>query len=258
MNYRIAPIQNAELAVLRMDIYECPSDTGSGGIQQIPYTDDGLTETTGKYNRYLTSYRAVGGINVDMATYGPCCWWDDQGWNSITHLRGIMHVVATYQGSGTDPRDGFKMHESFASVTDGSSNTSLFVERHRVAIPRPANADVDMRRNTFWSSVPRNHMYNATPRAATFSAIDFNNCWNTINTSGTGSADCTAHNCARAAGAYHIGGMNVTLGDASVRFISFTIDVGGGNPGTGTPGEPIIGVWGRLCALADGENTVLH
>ncbi|MDR0335838.1 MAG: DUF1559 domain-containing protein, partial [Planctomycetaceae bacterium] len=245
------PGLNREIATSRMNIYECPSDTGAGTLQ-IPSTEEWNTDYTPHWNQYTTSYRGVAGINCDSTTTAAQAnfYWDDNGWNSYTHFRGVFHVVAAYQSTTdpADPRDGMKIWESFASLTDGTSNTTIFVERHFIKQARSGSSEaVDLRRNTFWASVPRNNAYNMAPRSATFIGNDFAACMATIN-----SADATSdvHNCARAAASYHTGGMNVTVGDASVRFVSFNINVGGGDAG----GIPNIGVWGRLCAIADGEN----
>jgi hypothetical protein len=244
---------NVKLSMMRMDIYECPSDQGIG-TSDSTYTDDASSGTNDRFKRYQSSYRAVAGTNADV-TNGICCWWDDNGWNSIPHFRGIMHVVSSYRNpsDSSDPRDAMKLTESFASVTDGTSNTAIFVERHSVKNPRVGNEALDVRRNTFWASVPRNNIYTASPRTATFLGTDFSKCISTINVGTTTVASCDIHNCARNAGSYHSGGMNVTLCDASVRFVSVTIDVGGGTSG----GQPILGVWGRLCAIQDGESVTL-
>jgi hypothetical protein len=243
------PGLNREITTLRMNIYECPSDTGAGTLQ-IPSTEEWITDYTPHWEQYTTSYRGVAGINCDNTAPAANAnfYWDDNGWDNYINLRGVFHAVSTYQSSSTDPRNGMKIWESFASLTDGTSNTAIFVERHFIKQARSGSDEaVDLRRNTFWASVPRNHTYNMAPRAATFIGNDFATCMATISTEDPTS---DAHNCARAAASYHTGGMNVTVGDASVRFVSFTINVGGGSSG----GVPNIGVWGRLCAIADGEN----
>jgi prepilin-type N-terminal cleavage/methylation domain-containing protein len=246
-----ASSQNRTLAMLRMSIYECPTDTGAG-TEQLCFTEDANTDYP-DFNQYTTSYRAVGGANWDDPTYGSCCWWDFNGWNSATQYRGALHVHSSYQNTATDPREGMKMIESFASVTDGLSNVAFFVERHAVKNGRPGQP-IDLRRNTFWANVPRNHMYNMVPRSATFLGTEFETCWNTMNvTASSASSNCVAHNASRSAGTYHPNGMNVTLGDGTVRFITFTIDVGGGVVG----GVANIGVWGRLCAIQDGQTVDL-
>jgi hypothetical protein len=244
------PGLNQEIATQRMTIYECPSDNGAGTLQ-IPQTEDSHTQYP-DLSQYTTSYRGVAGINCDStaSVANANFYWDDNGWNAHMNFRGIFHAVSTYQSTTdpVDPRNGMKIWESFASLTDGTSNTAIFVERHFIKQARSGSSEAsDLRRNTFWAGVPRNHTYNMAPRSATFIGNDFATCMATIN-----SADTTSntHNCARAAASYHTGGMNVTVGDASVRFVSFNINVGGGDAG----GIPNIGVWGRLCAIADGEN----
>jgi hypothetical protein len=243
------PGLNREVSTLRMNIYECPSDTGAGTLQ-IPSTEEWNTDYTPHWQQYTTSYRGVAGINCDSTATAAKAdfYWDDNGWNAHINFRGVFHAVSTYKLSATDPRDGMKIRESFSSLTDGTSNTAIFVERHFMKRGRSGtNEAVDLRRNTFWASVPRNHTYNMAPRLATFIGNDFETCMATINSK---DATSNTHNCARAAASYHVGGMNVTVGDASVRFVSFNINVGGGDTG----GVPNIGVWGRLCAIADGEN----
>jgi prepilin-type processing-associated H-X9-DG protein len=61
-----------------------------------------------------------------------------------------------------------------------------------------------------------------------------------------------------AASSYHSGGVNVSLGDGSVRFISETID-SGTITATTTPvssGESPFGVWGALGSINGGEAKV--
>jgi prepilin-type N-terminal cleavage/methylation domain-containing protein len=243
------PGLNREITTLRMNIYECPCDTGAGTLQ-IPSTEDSNNDYT-SWKQYTTSYRGVAGINCDNATGTGAeanFYWDDSGWNSHTNFRGVFHTVSTYRASATDPKDCMKIRESFSTLADGTSNTVIFVERHFMKRGRPGTTEaVDLRRNTFWASVPRNHTYNMAPRTATFIGNDFETCMATINSE---NATSNVNNCSRAAASYHVGGMNVTVGDASVRFVSFNINVGGGDTG----GVPNIGVWGRLCAIADGES----
>ncbi len=250
--------RNVELSMMRMDIYECPSDLGSG-VNDSTYTEDASAGTDDRFKRYQSSYRAVAGTNADV-TNGICCWWDDSGWNSVAELRGVMHVLSSYFFSATEPRECMKNIETFATVTDGTSNTAVFVERHAVRTPRAGNEALDVRRNTFWASVPRNHSYTASPRAATFLGPDFAKCVSTINVGTTSVASCDIHNCARNAGSYHVGGMNATLCDASVRFVSSTIDVGGGTVSgslTASWSNANLGVWPRICAVQDGGTATL-
>jgi prepilin-type processing-associated H-X9-DG protein len=150
-------------------------------------------------------------------------------------MRGIFHNV---QRSGT-MTDGSKSIESFASVTDGTSNTAAFVERHQPKI--------QVRRATYWSSIPTNHLYTASPKSATFYSHDWELCLLTCGQS----SPINEYFCGRSAGAYHPNGMNVTIADGSVRFVSNTIDVGLGYAADRIDLQ-MIGIWGCLCAINDG------
>ena len=55
------------------------------------------------------------------------------------------------------------------------------------------------------------------------------------------------------AGSYHSGGVQVTLGDGSVRFIAETIDAGNLNAGPVRTGQSPYGVWGALGSRYGGE-----
>jgi hypothetical protein len=224
--------RNRELAQMRMTIYECPTDPGAG-IQSIP-----ATETHGKYpsfQQYRTSYRGVAGANT-----GGGWWWDKDGGDGGTvraYMRGVLHSLylqPTTQGS--------KSIESIASITDGTTNTMLFVERHQPET-QPQEA-------TYWSSVPSNHLYTASPKSATLISHDWDLC---LSTCGQTNTDNKTSFCRRSAGSYHTNGMNVTGSDASVRFINNSIDVGIGYSATRT-NLKMIGVWGCLCAVGDDES----
>ncbi|MDR2117301.1 MAG: DUF1559 domain-containing protein [Planctomycetaceae bacterium] len=230
--------RNRELAQMRMTIYECPSDTGVG-IRSYPSTeikDDGTPAHT-KYTpfeQYQTSYRGVAGANT-----GGSWWWDSDGGAGGTvraYMRGILHTV--YAVNPTT--DGAKSIESFASVSDGTSNTLIFVERHQ---PK-----VQIRRATYWSSVPANHLYTASPKSATLISHDWELCLLTCGQS----SPIDTYFCGRSAGSYHPNGNNVTVSDASVRFVSNNIDVGLGWAANRTNLQ-MIGIWGCLCAISDGE-----
>ena len=55
------------------------------------------------------------------------------------------------------------------------------------------------------------------------------------------------------AGSYHSGGVQVTMGDGSVKFISETINAGTQTAGPQTSGKSPYGTWGALGTRAGGE-----
>ncbi|MDR1960624.1 MAG: DUF1559 domain-containing protein [Planctomycetaceae bacterium] len=230
--------RNRELAQMRMSCYECPSDTGAGQ-RDYPATErtDAGASVHSQYTpfeQYLTSYKAVGGANT-----GGTWWWDQDGGaggNVRSYMRGVMH---TYYGTGGT--SGVNRTETFASLTDGTSNTMLFVERHR-----PRNGQT--RRAVFWSSIPANHVYTSSPMAATLKAVDWERCILTCGQSG----DQAVYFCGRSAGSNHTGGINSTAADGSVHFITETINVGLGYAANRS-NRDMIGVWGCLCAVDDAE-----
>jgi hypothetical protein len=154
-------------------------------------------------------------------------------------MRGVMH--AYYPPGASGITSGVSRVETFASITDGTSNTMLFVERHQ-----PRNGQT--RRATFWSSITTNHVYTSSPMSATLRSHDWDLCIRTCGQSG----DNATWFCGRSAGAYHTGGFNATVADGSVSFITDTINVGMGWAADRTNMQ-MIGVWGCLCAVADAE-----
>jgi hypothetical protein len=233
------PGKNKELTKMRMTIYECPSDIEIGK-PRIPFVDDwppaGLTFTP--FEMYPTSYFAVGGSNSNASFV-----WDIQADSGATrtYLKGAFHTV-TNQFSYMS---GF---ESFSSVTDGTSNTAFFVERHGLMNYIESGENYS-RIVGNWAGVPRNHIYTMSPRSVTLKAHDWKQCITLMTVDSYWNSSWT---CQRSAGGYHTGGINVTLGDASVRFVSNNIAVGVGWVSATAPLN--LGVWGPLCAIADGES----
>ena len=224
---------NQELAKMRMRIYECPSDPGCGQ-KMLPNTDDGHSDYA-KFEIYPSSYRAIGGANT-----GGTWWWDDWGASNRQNLRGAIHTVHLGTATGADGGKYSLKFDALAAVTDGTSNTAIFVEHH---MPQK-----EPRRTTFWSGVAANHIYTASPKSATMKSHQWQLC---LDTCGLGSPQST-YFCGRSAGAYHSGGTNVGFLDGSVHFISENINVGTGWKGSGDPPFD-IGVWGNLCAIQDGQ-----
>lgn len=230
--------KNKEIAMMRMSIYECPSDPGVG-TPMSPATDDGHSSYE-KFNIYPSSYRAIGGANT-----GGTWWWDDYGASNRTNLRGAIHTVHLGQVNGADGKAYQLSFDTLAAITDGTSNTAMFTEHHA--------SRENPRRTTFWSGVAANHIYTASPKAATLYAHQWQLC---IDTCGLNAPQST-YFCGRSAGAFHAGGHNAAFVDGSVHFISENINVGTGWKGNAYTPPFDIGVWGNLCAIADGQTVSL-
>jgi hypothetical protein len=236
--------RNRELAMMRMTIYECPSDPGAGR-QSFPRTevDDNGNNVGNGYTpflQYQTSYRGVAGANT-----GGSWWWHwDAGGGGPTsgavvrsYMRGIFHNYREH----TTGQGGLNILETMATVRDGLSNTMMFVEH-----PEP-NDSRHARRTSYWSSVSRNHVYTMSPQAATLLSHD----WAACIATAVGTADERIWYCSYSAGSYHTGGMNAAVADGAVRFINRNINVGIGWAADRTDLQ-MIGVWGCLCAVDSG------
>ncbi|MCL2743515.1 MAG: DUF1559 domain-containing protein [Planctomycetaceae bacterium] len=112
-----------------------------------------------------------------------------------------------------------------------------------------ATTDANMR--CYWGS-----LYDGAPFSATFATV--------IAPNGASCVGGSSNPSLQSATSNHSGGVQVALGDGSVRFISETIDVGSGNNfyGTGTAsasaaGESPFGVWGAMGSRDGGESKAL-
>ncbi|MDR1269942.1 MAG: DUF1559 domain-containing protein, partial [Planctomycetaceae bacterium] len=193
-----------------VDFYVCPSD--SLAVFKKRATPDALTgqwalgsyrglENRYNYNGWSTSGTAGCGF-LDFA---------DSGGGLPNSWRGLFHMVGgpfVFAGSPAYGSNRSFDCETFASMTDGTSNTNIVTEHHY------HDAGV-VGRNTFWASSRAMHnLAAASPFSATLRVEDFKIC-------------TTSHNeviCQRGVGAYHPGGFNTARGDASVTFIPVTVN----------------------------------
>ena len=164
---------------------------------------------------------------------------------------------------------------NFSSVTDGTSNTVMLSE-HLVAqnsnvvrqgiaynvsgiqaSPGTCYAQIDPNDNnvfasgvstTGWSGVKWGH--------GAMSHIGFNTVLPPNGPScAEASNDNTTNGMVHPPTSNHPGGVNAAMGDASVRFISETIDTGNIYAAAATQGESTYGIWGAL-GTKDGGETV--
>lgn len=237
------PAGNRKIVTARLKIFECPSDEGAG--------NKGPTMATGTVECYAGSYRGVAGAGSTTSAT-TCHFWDTLTNNLVDNYnshRGIMHpwgspargaTAADFSVGGV--QRSMQM-ESFQSITDGTSNTAVFVEAHY------ARGRTDTAAYTWWAPGALRNTYTSQPNSATFMRPRYTQC---ITVSGK-NATFGPRFCDRGAGGtYHSGGMNTALADGSVRFVSETVHVGGnGSAAVGSVDR--IGIWGCICAISDGQ-----
>jgi prepilin-type processing-associated H-X9-DG protein len=174
-----------------------------------------------------SSYRAVSGRGYKgTQTYPRGFWdtWEPHLWTPLNMLdmsyKGILHGTGqTYNGvpTQTGGRNGGVSQmggpERMTSVTDGTSNTLMVGECTFTDVTRRA---------TFWAYTYAS--YNASsvyPESRTLNN-SYNRCWEGAGANRPANAD---HVCKRAFGSGHTNGLNFCMGDGSVRFISYSVDV---------------------------------
>jgi len=171
--------------------YNCPTDTNAGKLQQ-PASGPGSGG-----NWMGSSYRAMSGRG-----YGPNgeSWWFDDagsGQNLPQQQRGMIHSTSKLYNLSA---------EKFASVSDGTSNTVMLGEYA---------TRTTTRRTSFWAYTYTSfNQSSAVAQSRTF-LPDYDKCV----------AQGDSNPCKRGWGSFHGNGMNVAMGDGSVRFIRQTINM---------------------------------
>ncbi|MDR2440370.1 MAG: DUF1559 domain-containing protein [Planctomycetaceae bacterium] len=210
--------------------YNCPSDQGINRLIRPGY---GQTGSPTPHDWATASYRGIAGrslgATVSSSNQG---WFDlpDEHHNLPKQWLGTLHVVGEDLGSGTNK--GSFYFETFQSIIDGTSNTVVIAEAH---IP-----EEEIVRATFWANGYGHFaVSHALPYAGTFFHHRRSICKAGMPTT-FGSQDTL---CRRSVGAYHLGGLNIGLGDGSVRFLTQTTD----------PSN----IWVCLASISDGDTVTL-
>jgi prepilin-type N-terminal cleavage/methylation domain-containing protein/prepilin-type processing-associated H-X9-DG protein len=170
-------------------------------------------------NYFPGSYRAVSGATYgfqNLSTGSGDAYWDDQsqtsflmGWRS--GYRGVMHAVSSAGGTA---------QETFASITDGTSNTLMVGEY---------TTKTHQARRTFWAYSYTSYNQSSITIGQTRTLLpDFDQC---VAIGGLGGSNV----CKRGWGSLHGGGrINFVMADGSVRSVSPSIDVNTVLPAMGT------------------------
>jgi prepilin-type N-terminal cleavage/methylation domain-containing protein/prepilin-type processing-associated H-X9-DG protein len=193
--------------------YQCPSDNDATKLD-YPATGpgSGLLYARG-------SYRGVSGASRDPK--GRAYWdnYEPMTWSSVgtdpPHLewRGIFHHMG--DKTGPMPWNPWKGPERMADVTDGTSNTLMVGEY--------ATINTEQRR-TFWAyTYAGPYNVSSVTNQSRILGNDYQKCWRPdgVNPGGPGGDNP----CKRGWGSMHAGGLNFALGDGSVRFVSYNVDI---------------------------------
>jgi prepilin-type processing-associated H-X9-DG protein len=210
--------------------FSCPSDPGVS----LKLLEAGSgTDTTTPFA--LASQVAVSGRSLGIKSggakgtggYTVYPWFGDlpPSWIGILHIVGSNLQSSatswcTSAGFYTGAKRSFN-NENFASITDGTSNTVLLTERHLMKDFPPSDSAYDFRkRSTFWAlSYASFSNVMAMPYSVTLSTHRTEQCLQ-----GTAGMD-PRQTCINGAGSNHSGGMNVAMGDGSVKFQSDQINL---------------------------------
>jgi len=191
---------NRQVHQTHLDVYACPSALIEAGVFHRPYHDGNIGETYAPGSYAGVSGRSDGHINDCPDRCGNWDWGLEYRQllaNGYTGWRGMLHIV-----------EGQVHCERLSTVLDGTSNTVMIGERH---LPQD-----EPRYGVFWACpIGAYTLGGVMPNPWILKTIYVNDC----------EREWPRYHCTRGFGAYHPGGFNWTLGDASVRFISETVDL---------------------------------
>ncbi|MDO5552668.1 MAG: DUF1559 domain-containing protein [Planctomycetia bacterium] len=264
--------QNAKPYHHPISSYWCPSDP------EAVWSDEGLS--------CRTSYVGCHGDCTGTMTYTP--EGADENANLLRGIFGFLKNKGTGKGASTDRWIGIE------NVLDGTSNTAMISERTIGMLSGTGELAANTlnykrgwalragSRATCMGTKGGSGLLNVKSMAVNSVKVTWTSMPQHYNYMGhnfaTGALVATGFNCllppnapsCEAGGgsllvspviatvqSYHGGGCNVALADASVRFVSDTIDVGSLSVTYGGmyTGETKFGIWGAMGSCAGGETT---
>lgn len=200
-------------------------DTQTGGFAfswQDKNFDGSLTDPIDAARTVIPAYICpsdpMGGINTDMSNLGKSNYKANAG-------RGA--VQTTTSGNPAGAKNGMFFENSnrrFRDVTDGTSNTMLVSEKTTQDDPTGTNLCGGTR--CTWAGgiwIGPRHITSSATWHTSLRLLDITNVGGESLTYGLGTSTATWADDWIAKGC-HVGGLQITMGDGSVRFISNNID----------------------------------
>jgi len=205
---------NTKVGQQRVKAYECPTDTMIG-ILEVPDSGPGTSKLM------HGSYRAVSGkMNLAVGhgawdSYEPSLW---PGGVMNPLYKSLLHSIGVSYNGAPAPTTAQSMGgpETFANATDGLSNTLMVGEY---------TTRTTTGRGTFWAYTYASYNQSSIGAESRLygkhygsSSSDKKGCWGIPGLYGD-------QTCKRAFNSEHASGAQFTIGDGSVRFISYNVDM---------------------------------
>ena len=255
---------------LALSIYRCPTRSSRGGVYNPNYTAADRRTGNGPRGDYaIVAYNEQpeqgGGANGSAQSANTRATW---GWSiggvtegKIAYAKGALRPAKL--AAGNDSIEGWKPRDTFSRLTDGTSHTIIFGEKHIHA----ENIGKWTSDATTWTEADNGYYQDAPIHS--FTGMNWGDSWcgrSFSCTNGNSTSNTDTHGIRRpddvpntaihtaGFGSWHPGICNFVLGDGAVRSISSTTPVGShGNPNENPAGVPTDkGVLLRLACVNDG------